>query len=247
MRCLGFVLAVAVFGLANGLAHGAAAQGVVPSEHTADASSFSSELRFRIFTNAFRWSSYTSEVASLPDSGAPGSGRRSLHGVFGLGARFYPKGGHGVLVDADYRVDIDVDSSAGWFCLFECPPQLWTEFAVAHAGYAYRHIIPSPGKRGRRAWAFTPHASVAAGASFSEASHGVLSYYGTYRSAVVGARLGLDIDLHFKRFFMGWTLRYEFLKHTKGPLRLTHFLSYNLIPVFAIGVVLGAEVHEQSR
>jgi hypothetical protein len=41
---------------------------------------------------------------------------------------------------------------------------------------------------------------------------------------------------------MGWTLRYEILKHTKGSLRLSHFVSWNVIPVFAIGAVIGREV-----
>ena len=41
---------------------------------------------------------------------------------------------------------------------------------------------------------------------------------------------------------MGWTLRYEILKHTKGPLDLSHFISWNVIPVFAMGVDLGGKV-----
>lgn len=72
-------------------------------------------------------------------------------------------------------------------------------------------------------------------------------WYGTLRSPVVGARFGLDIDLYIKRFFMGWTLAYDFLKHTKGPLRVSDFFSWNVIPVFAIGVALGAEMQAQGR
>lgn len=67
------------------------------------------------------------------------------------------------------------------------------------------------------------------------------------RPRVVGARFGVDLDFHIKRFFMGWTLRYEVLKHTKGSIGVSHFLSWNVIPVFAIGAVLGAKVQAQDQ
>jgi len=219
--------------------------GVVPSGYTEEKpDAFSAELRFRLFTTAYRWSSYSSssDVVDQPESG-----KRSLHVVPAVGVRFYPKGGHGVLVDADYRIDTDVDSDAEFLCIF-CPfePQLWTEFVVAHVGYAYRHVLSARTSR-RLTWTATPHASLAAGASFSDANSGVLSFYGLARSPVVGARFGLDIDLHIGRFFMGWTLRYEILKHTRRPLDVSHFFAWNVIPVFAMGVVLGGKVQEQGR
>ena len=233
MRCLRLGLAVVAVGLVTGALHRAGAQDV---EHAGDPegrSSLSTELRFRLFTTAYRWSSYRPEDANLPDTG-----RRSLYLVPSIGARFYPKHGHGVLVDVEYRTDIDLDSDSGFLCIFDCPPTLWTEFAVAHAGYAYRYVIPSH-KQGRLTWTVTPHASVAAGASFSHVSS---PFRQSSRSPVVGARFGLDIDLHIKRFFMGWTLRWEILSHTKGVLRLSHFLSWNVVPVFAIGGVIGRKV-----
>lgn len=233
MRCLRLGLAVVAVGLVTGALQRAGAQDV---EHAGDPegrSSLSTELRFRLFTTAYRWSSYHPEDANLPDTG-----RRSLYLVPSIGARFYPKRGHGVLVDVEYRTDIDLDSDSGFLCIFDCPPTLWTEFAVAHAGYAYRYVIPSP-KQGRLTWTVTPHASVAAGASFSHVSS---PFRQSSRSPVVGARFGLDIDLHIKRFFMGWTLRWEILSHTKGVLRVSHFLSWNVVPVFAIGGVIGRKV-----
>jgi hypothetical protein len=199
---------------------------------------FSAELRFRLGTTAYRWSSYRSGAIDLPESG-----KRSLYVVPALGVRFYPKNSHGVLVDVDYRLDLDVDSDAEFLCIFDCPPQLWTEFVVAHAGYAYRYVI-RPRESGRLAWTLTPHASVAAGASYTEGSE---RFNQREQSAVVGARFGLDIDLHIKRFFMGWTLRYEILKHTRRPLHVSHFFAWNVIPVFAMGVVLGGKVQEQGR
>jgi len=229
---LGLVAVVAV--LLSGSCQRVAAQDVEQASESKKRASLSSELRFRFFTTSYRWSSYRSGAIDLPDSG-----KQSLYLVPALGVRFYPKNGHGVLVDVDYRLDIDLDSDAEFLCIFDCPPRLWTEFVVAHAGYVYRYVIGTPRQSGRLVWTFTPHASVAAGASYTEGSE---PFNQREQSAVVGARFGLDVDLHIKRFFMGWTLRYEVLKHTKGSLRLSHFVSWNVIPAFAIGAVIGREV-----
>lgn len=232
MRSLWLGLAVVVVGLLSGSFQPVAAQGVVPEDQPESDRSLSTELRFRVFTAAYRWSTYRSEAASLPDPG-----KRSLHLVPAVGARFYPRSGHGVLVDVDYRIDMDIDRENG-FLSWSRPPTLETDFVVAHAGYAYRHIIQPRGQQ-RLAWTLTPHASVAAGASFSDES---IPFGIRRQSPVVGARFGLDIDLHIHRFFMGWTLRYEFLHHTEFPLRSSHFLSWNVAPVFAIGADIGRKV-----
>lgn len=207
--------------------------------------SFSSELRFELAAYAFRWSSYVPERSGLPDYG-----KRSLHFVFGLGVRFYPKSPHGVLLDLQYLLDADADSppGPGWFCLVDCPPdlRLQTHFTLVHVGYAYRHVVTGPRDPGRLAWAFTPHASLSAGLSDTEPGIDTSPEFNVTSSSspVVGARFGIDVDLHIKRFFMGWTLRYEVLKHTKGPLRATQLLSFNIVPVFHLGAVLGAKVQE---
>lgn len=232
MRFLWLGLAVVVVGLLSGSFQPVAAQDAVPAEHPERDRSLSTELRFRLFTTAYRWSSYRSEAASLP-----ASGKRSLHLVPAIGARFYSRSGHGALVDVDYRIDLDLDTENGFFS-WSPPPTLETDFVVAHAGYAYRHVIQPRGQQ-RVAWTLTPHASVAAGASFSEES---IPFGIRQQSPVVGARFGFDIDLHIDRFFMGWTLRYEFLHHTQFPLRSSHFLSWNVVPVFSIGADIGRKV-----
>ena len=232
MRSLWLALAVVFVGLLSGSLRPVAAQGALPADDSESDRSLSTELRFRLLTTAYRWSSYRPEAASLP---APG--KRSLHLVPALGARFYSRSGHGALVDVDFRGDMDLDRGDGFLSLSP-PPTLQTDFVVAHAGYAYRHVIQPRGQQ-RFAWALTPHASVAAGASFSEES---IPFGIRRQSPVVGARFGLDIDLHIHRFFMGWTLRYEFLHHTQFPLRSSHFLSWNVVPVFAIGADIGRKV-----
>lgn len=230
----------AVVGSASALCRPAAAQDVEPSGYQTEIDRFSAELRFRIFTSAYRWSTYQSAALDVPDSA-----KQSLYSIPGVGARFYPKNRHGALVDLEYRMDIDIDSSASFICIFECPPQWWTEFFVAHVGYAYRYVFGQPKKPERRAWTVTPHASLSAGASYSSGSD-ILEFF-REQSPVVGARFGVDLDLHIKRFFMGWTLRYEILKHTRGSIGVSHFLSWNVIPVLAIGAVLGGKVQEQGR
>jgi hypothetical protein len=199
----------------------------------ARADSLSTELRFRVFTTSYRWSNFSSNATN-----PPATGKRSLYVVPALGVRFYPKNGHGALVDVDYRFDVDADREGPFLCIFDCPPYFVTEFAVAHAGYAYRHVIRSRRDPERLAWALTPHVSLSAGAAFS----GQTDVSVTERSPVVGGRVGFDVDLHIKRFFLGWTLRYEILRHTKGSLRTSHFISWNVIPAFAIGAVIGRKV-----
>jgi hypothetical protein len=227
-------LAALVAALLSGSFQRVAAQDVEQASESKKSASLSTELRFRFFTTSYRWSSYRSGAMDLPDSG-----KQSLYVVPALGLRFYPKNGHGALVDVDYRFDVDADGNAEFLCIFDCPPRMWTEFVVAHAGYAYRYLIRTAREPGRLAWTLTPHASVAAGASYTQRTS---PFSQREQSAVVGARFGLDIDLHINRFFMGWTLRYEVLKHTKGSLRLSHFVSWNVIPIFAIGAVIGRKV-----
>lgn len=230
MRSLWLGPSVVVVGLLSGTFQPVAAQGAVHADHPESDKSLSTELRFRLLTMAYNWSSYRSETASrLSDA------KRSVYLVGGAGARFYSRSGHGALVDADYRGDMGLLSEPLFSFSWDEDEHLETDFVVAHAGYAYRHVIQKRGQQ-RFAWTLTPHASLAAGASFSEDGRQ------TWRSPVVGARFGLDIDLHINRFFMGWTLQYEFLQHTQFPVRSSHFLSWNLVPVFAIGANIGRKV-----
>lgn len=189
----------------------------------------STEIRVGLFSASYRWSN------SLPDSaGIDDYAERSLYFVPSLGARFYRRAGHGALVDFEYRLDADTDSA----CLVFCPPDPPTfriNFAIAHAGYAYRHLVAARKRPEHRAWAFTPHVSLAVGGAFSErATAGVPS-----RSPVVGGRAGFDIDWHIGHFFMGWSFSYEILAHTRGSIRHSNFFDWNLIPLFRIGGVIG--------
>ena len=217
--------------VAVALASSASAQASEEGERLSETSgarttSLSTELRFRIFAPSYRWSQLES-TATLPSNGLS-----SFHFVPAVGVRFYPKNGHGALADVDYRMDLDADRGffSGEYAL--------TNFTVAHVGYAYRYVIPS--EPGRRAWALTPHASLSAGASFTEPRLTNASFL--ERSPVVGGLFGFDVDLHIKRFFLGWTVRYEILRHSKGSLRLSQFVSWNVIPLFAMGAVIGRKV-----
>ena len=62
-------------------------------------------------------------------------------------------------------------------------------------------------------------------------------------SPAVGLRGGVDMDLHFNIWFIGWSFSYEALKQTRGNVvdkyAWWHFFGWNLIPVFRLGVDLG--------
>ncbi|MGB5809676.1 MAG: hypothetical protein WBG86_04045, partial [Polyangiales bacterium] len=138
------------------------------------------------------------------------------------------------LLDGEYRLDTDFD---GIFDETHYP----ITFGVAHAGYAYRYVAGRRRQSSRvRVWTITPHASVAAGAARSTAN--VYMPVIPTRSPVVGARVGLDLDLHVNRFFLGCSLAYEFLHHTRGPLTRSNFFSWNVVPVFHMGVNFGRRV-----
>jgi hypothetical protein len=55
--------------------------------------------------------------------------------------------------------------------------------------------------------------------------------------------VGVNVDLHINRFFMGWALAYEGLAHLSGgPLKSSQFVAWTLIPVFRLGVDLGPRI-----
>lgn len=200
--------------------------------------SVSFELRAQLFSPSYRWSN------DLYDFGqgelhAAEVAERSLYFSPGLGLRVFSSRQHGLLVDGEYRFDSDLD-----VIFLDMEDTYRIRFGVAHVGYAYRYVIRPPRRPERRAWALTPHVSLAAGRArkLDYLSHELIPE----RSPVVGVRVGVDLDLHVQRFFVGWSLRYEYLRHTKGELRYSHFLSWNAIPFFRIGADIGRRVQRQT-
>lgn len=107
---------------------------------------------------------------------------------------------------------------------------------VARVGYGYRFIRHANDKM---VWAFTPHASFSAGASINRSRRE--SYAAS--APVVGGRVGVNVDLHIHRFFMGWAIGYEGLAHlSPGPLESSQFILWTLIPAFRLGVDLGPRI-----
>jgi len=187
------------------------------------------ELRFTITSPSARWSKVETGSEMLARHA-----ERSLYYGPGIGVRvFIKQPHHGLLVDFDYRIDTDIDS-------LNSNSEWKTDFAVARLGYAYRFIKHANDKM---AWAFTPHASLSAGGSINRSVGPILGDRFSSRSAVLGARVGVNIDLHIERFFMGWAVEYELLGHVRGaPLELSHFLQWTLVPIFRIGVDLGPRI-----
>lgn len=60
--------------------------------------------------------------------------------------------------------------------------------------------------------------------------------------------MGVNVDLHIERFFMGWALEYEGLKDVTGaPLGGSRLVQFTLIPVFRIGVDQGPTIQSLKR
>ena len=202
----------------------------VATSARADDGLFSTEIRVGVFAPSYRWSNRLADTERFFDNA-----EKSLYFAPSLGARFYPRGAHGATADVDYRIDTD---SVCLIAFETCPANFRIQFAVAHAGYAYRHIVESPKAPYRRAWAFTPHVIFSAGTALSEYDAAGIPR----RSPVVGGRVGFDIDLHLGRFFLGWSVSYEILAHTRGSIRYSQFFAWNAIPVFRIGGSIGRRV-----
>lgn len=198
----------------------------------AESKKTSFELRFTVMSPTIRWSKVDESNALLQLHA-----HRSLYYGPGVGSRvFIKQPHHGLLVDFDYKVDSDADS-------LNSETKWKTDFAMARVGYAYRFIRHA---NARMTWAFTPHASLSAGGTINRSEGGIggpVANAFSSRSAVIGGRVGVNVDLHIERFFMGWALEYEGLKHISGaPLGSSHLVQFTLIPIFRIGVDLGPTI-----
>ena len=189
------------------------------------------ELRFVVFSPSARWS-----IVDERGNVDAFHSRQSLYFGPGIGVRVFPKQPHhGVIVDAQYSMDTDVDSKYsdrdGWR----------TDFIMARVGYGYRFIRHTNEKM---VWAFTPHGSLSTGASINRNQSGDYTTSG----AVLGGRVGVNVDLHINRFIMGWAVAYEGLAHLSGgPLQSSQFVLWTLVPVFRIGVDLGPTIQSLER
>jgi hypothetical protein len=195
-------------------------------ETSAEEKKTSVELRFVISSPSVRWS----VVEERRGINAFRS-KRSLYFGPGIGVRVFPKQRHhGVIVDVQYSLDTDIDS-------LNVDLGSWrTDFLLARVGYGYRFIKHANEKM---TWAFTPHASLSTGASINRTANGVYAA----SAPVLGGRVGVNVDLHIGRFFMGWAFAYEGLAHLSlGPLKSSQFVAWTLIPVFRIGVDLGPRI-----
>jgi hypothetical protein len=150
---------------------------------------------------------------------------RTFYFVPAIGVRVFPAQlNHGVLADFEW-IDFGFNTTGT------------PNFAIGHLGYAYRFLI-SP--RTTHRWLLTPHASVALGKQTRFPD----------RSFTVGGRVGVDLDLHFtKRFFVGWSLRFQALYPTKGQSKVFQYVSWNALPLrvgFDLGKTTPFEAAHQS-
>jgi len=188
----------------------------------------SAELRITIISPSGRWGKVDARTDRITTHS-----ERSLYYGPGLGARIYIRQpNHGLLVDFDYRLDTDIDS-------INTDSPWKTDFVVGRVGYAFRffrHANP------KMTWSFTPHASFSFG-GIIDRNEGALGDFVSARGTVIGGMIGMNVDLHIERFFFGWAVEYEGLKHLSGtPLISSHFIRWTLVPIFRIGVDLGPPI-----
>lgn len=199
---------------------------------SANGEAWSYEVRAQLFSPSYRWSKIS------PPSPITRAAERSLYLSPGLGFRAIADEGHAILVDGDYRLDFDVDGISD-------EDEFRIVFGVAHVGYGYRYVAGRAGPpRPLRTWTITPHVSLAAGAARKQKREDLSDI--PRRSPVVGARVGVDFDLRVEEFFVGWTLSYEALLHTRGGLQWSHFLAWNAIPIFRMGFSFGHSVERRA-
>ena len=198
------------------------------SEPAAESKRTSAELRITILSPSGRWGKVDARTDRLTRHS-----ERSLYYGPGLGARIFIKQPHhGLLAEFDYRLDTDIDSinsDSAWK----------TDFVLGRIGYAFRFFRHANRKM---TWSFTPTASFSFGGVIDR-NEGRLGDWVSARGMVVGGMVGMNIDLHIERFFFGWAVEYEGLKHLSGePLISSHFIRWTLIPVLRIGVDLGPPI-----
>ena len=161
----------------------------------------------------------------------------------GAGGRLF-FGSHGLVMDIAYTYDVPAS-----FVNFGSDDRFEEAYLLGHLGYAFRRFVPMPRKPERRRVGFTAHASLSVGYAATEyLSDGVAAESELVQSTdpVIGGRFGADIDLHFGRYFVGWGLDVDLLRHLRpqrgrgGPrLERSVLLGHNIVPFFRMGITLG--------
>jgi len=64
---------------------------------------------------------------------------------------------------------------------------------------------------------------------------------------LIGARVGADFDIHMCRFFMGWSLSYEVLRHSLGAMHWSRFTTLSILALARFGFTLRQRVQGSRR
>ncbi len=166
---------------------------------------------------------------------------RSLYLNPGVGVRVFLDGERGLLADVEYRHDFDIDS---WG---DEEPGHAVHMRVVHLGYARRYVAHSKRRPELRATTLTPHASLPLGRFTNDAEDYVWSDEVGAHGAVLGVRVGADVDVHIARFFFGASLSYELLWHPGSALRMSHVVGWTVLPGMRFGIDFGERVQSVGR
>ncbi|MEM7135005.1 MAG: hypothetical protein AAF500_00420 [Myxococcota bacterium] len=187
------------------------------------------ETRGQIFAPSIRLSHFEATNRYTDDTA------RDFYFSPGVGFRVASPLGHALLVDGEYRFPGNIAVS------LDARDYAPIRFGVIHLGYAFRYLAGrSRVPRRRRRWTITPHLSLSTGAARKRDSETVSGV--PLRSPVVGARVGVDLDVHIRRVFFGWSFGYEYLRHTRGTLTRSNFFIWNVLPLLRIGVNFGRSI-----
>lgn len=162
----------------------------------------------------------------------PGTGTTLDEGVgfsVGAGTRIYHRSGHGLLLELQRVEDPDLDG------IFDERAETPLDFTLQYFGYARRWVRPM--ERPSRAFATTLHGSLALGTA-SRGPDGGFAW---------GARVGVDLDIHFGRFFFGWRFSYALLFHDHLEVERSSLLGASLTPFVRLGFTLGPRLRPGLR
>ncbi len=157
-----------------------------------------------------------------------GHDHHSPHHSFGIGGRAFGPERHGIIAEAAWLLDEDLDG------IFDEDSSA-TSLFVAHVGYAHRRIIRRPN---RSVLTVTTHASLTGGREtwigHRDCWHCTPRSRRALRGNIlIGARVGVDFEYHRGRFFWGFGFSYGFAVHLGDNDRVgaaSHFVGFNAIP-----------------
>lgn len=155
--------------------------------------------------------------------------QRSAHHTVGIGGRAFGPEERGIIAEATWLVDSDIDAFADEY-------SNGTSLFVARVGFARRRIVPMTDAS---TFTVTKHVSLMCGRETWIGKRDCYDCYSrpTRRSlrgnVLFGARVGVDLDFHHGAWFWGFGLSYSFVVHLGDNDMVgvaSHLFGFNFFP-----------------